>query len=1622
MIKKINPTYKDNTKIFDKWEPVVPIDTTEVGKGNGAEDTDLTHDTFTATYIAVDKIIDVTDPDTNPVKDGYIRFIFEANTKDNLTTGKIGKNQEFIFDVLKGTRFSDSDLQKKISGIKPIADDIKLKFDGWNPTVLIDNTLVEAGLEDDVKTRIYNATYTAKDKFIDVTDPGSEVPDGYVRFIFNGSGKDTENNTITGKAKSLEEYAFDVVKGTAFNDKDLQGKIDAITAKADDLTYKFKAWDPEVKNDETLVDADDVTQNEYFASYEKKDKIVDITDPNTEIPEGYQRLTFDAQAGKISGKEKVVIDVLNGTEYTDSDLVTKLESIKENGATPNDNTQKFSHWTPAIPENGTVETRTFYAIYMDKDKIVDVDPTNPGDLKEGYIRFIFDANTKDNSTTGKIEDKQKVIFDVLKTTKFNDEAIQAKIDKITAVPNDKTKAFDKWDPEVPNNDDLVENGATNDAHTYNATYKNKDKIVDVPTDKIEDKTPEGYVRLIFDAKEGKIREVQKVAFDVLEGTKYSDNDLQGKISELKPTTNDLAKKFNGWDTPVPKDETPVVSKTYNATYTGKDKIVDVTDPNVDPKPDYVRLTFNAAEGTIAGKDTKVIDVLRGTNYYDKELQAKIKGIVAVPTDSNKKFNAWDPAVPVEDKAVETATYTAIYVDRDKIIDVTNPKVDPEESYVRLTFDAKAGTIDGKATKAIDVLAGTKYSDNDLKTKIASITAVPNDNTMKFKAWEPIVPTDETLVGQGQGTDNTEDTFTASYEKKDLIKDVIDPTVDPEEGYVRITLDPTSDGRIGNKEAGEKVAIDVLRGTDYSNETLKNKINGIEVKPNDTTKEFNKWIGDIPTSGPVTTTTYYASYKVIPVEMGKVKIVYVDEDNKELAEDLRLEATEKYPAEKQGVLGADIPTEEYAKSSAPKFLGYEIDTATIEPQTDAKYSKDTDAPTITFKYKKLEDVITKGDKPEGYVTVEFLPGANGTITGTTKFFVNPKAGIKNSGLEPMPSVKAKDGFELADPLWSPDFLADAEITKDAIYTAQYVKVTEKTPDIVPGTEEKPDGYVTVTFDLDGKGTTIDSTSFHVNPNKEVSLTAPKVTANTGYKFTGWDKGLKGTFKKDTKITATYKALDNIVPGKDEKGNVNTKPDGYVTISFVAGSHASLEGTTIYYVNPKANVKNSQLKEPTIKPENGYKVDTPKWIPEFNTETVIIKDATYVVNVLKEGVNPSPTSFEITYISGNPLGGRVSPKSETVDIDGRIEGSTATAYDGYKFVKWIDSSGNTVSTSEKFVPTDRIDASYIAVFKEINTPTPNPDMFKINYISGNPLGGRVSPKSETVNIDSRIEGSTATAYDGYRFVKWTDWDGNTVSRREYFRPSERADATYIAVFERIDTPVEPKPENPSIIYATKTEEVIKEVPVFYDIHDSYIAGYPDGTVRPDGNITRAEVATIFARLTQRQNLAQFTDKFSDVKATDWFMTSVMKLSSKDIINGYPDKTFKPNRNISRAEFAAIASKFIERPTASSETFIDVPTNHWAHDKIAMVKAEGWITGYTDGTFKPDAPITRAEAVTIVNRMFDRAADRQFVKNNGYEITLFKDLSTNHWAYYDIIESTNGHYYKRANGMEDWGKIIK
>lgn len=197
-----------------------------------------------------------------------------------------------------------------------------------------------------------------------------------------------------------------------------------------------------------------------------------------------------------------------------------------------------------------------------------------------------------------------------------------------------------------------------------------------------------------------------------------------------------------------------------------------------------------------------------------------------------------------------------------------------------------------------------------------------------------------------------------------------------------------------------------------------------------------------------------------------------------------------------------------------------------------------------------------------------------------------------------------------------------------------------------------------------------------------------------------------------------------------------------------------------------------------------------------------------------------------------------------------------------------------------------------------------------------------------------------------------------------------------------------------------------------HKQYMYGYPDWTFVPAANITRGEAAAMFARLFKEYPGLDYNYKkyYTDVDESYWGFKEVAYLSEFGILSGYSDGTFRPNNKITRAEFVKIAESF-EALTWGLSPYNDVDGGHWAFRYIVSSAAKGWISGYPDGTFRPNSFISRAEAVTIVNRLLERRPDKDYIDTHKPELKPFTDLKPSYWAYYEIYEAVDGHDYNRS-----------
>lgn len=259
-------------------------------------------------------------------------------------------------------------------------------------------------------------------------------------------------------------------------------------------------------------------------------------------------------------------------------------------------------------------------------------------------------------------------------------------------------------------------------------------------------------------------------------------------------------------------------------------------------------------------------------------------------------------------------------------------------------------------------------------------------------------------------------------------------------------------------------------------------------------------------------------------------------------------------------------------------------------------------------------------------------------------------------------------------------------------------------------------------------------------------------------------------------------------------------------------------------------------------------------------------------------------------------------------------------------------------------------------------------------------------------------------GYKFIEWNtmpDGSGMTFTGDTVVYE----DMTVYAIYKKDRR------------YDDERETADEEPMLNINDHYQYMVGYKDATFRPNNNMTREEAAVMFSRLMVRRPIKGhiYNHNFKDIANTRWSATAISYMNELGFIKGYPDGTFKPEKSITRAEFAAMATRFANLFGGGLQGFVDVPYTHWANDVIAKAASAGWVSGYPDGTFKPENKITRAEVVSITNRMLTRRADKDFITKHRSAILWFTDTPT-HWAFYDIAEACNGHDYTRQGTIEE------
>ena len=493
--------------------------------------------------------------------------------------------------------------------------------------------------------------------------------------------------------------------------------------------------------------------------------------------------------------------------------------------------------------------------------------------------------------------------------------------------------------------------------------------------------------------------------------------------------------------------------------------------------------------------------------------------------------------------------------------------------------------------------------------------------------------------------------------------------------------------------------------------------------------------------------------------------------------------------------------------------------------------------------------------------------------------------------------------------------------------------------------------------------------------------------------------------NNKVTLTYtvKLTDATVEAAKENGldvplNKNATlnfdgADGAIQVPFpvpVAHVDRELKNFTLTYVSnggtevdPETYKEGTEVAIDKAPTREGY-IFKGWYADEALTQAVskvtMDSDKTVYAKWEKEIKN-----FTLTYVSN----GGTKYAAETYKEGTEVAIDKAPTREGYIFKGWYADEALTQAVSKVTMDSDK--TVYAKWEKEIKN-------FTLTYVSNG--GTEFDP--ETYKEGTEVPLSKIPTREGFSFLGWY------------------ADAALTQLVTKVTM------DSDKTVYASWKED---ETPVLEKgDHFAYIIGYKDGYVRPNRNISRAEVATIFFRLLTddaREKYWSSTNNYSDVKDTDWCNNAISTLSNMGILKGYEDGTFHPNAPVTRAEFAAIAARFSDGAADDYATFSDVPNDYWASKEIAKAAKLGWIKGYTDGTFRPTNNITRAEVMTLVNRVLERGVDEEGLMEDAIQ---WADNKPDDWYYYDVQEATNSHEYARTDKpidgqdfcYEEWIKL--
>ena len=551
--------------------------------------------------------------------------------------------------------------------------------------------------------------------------------------------------------------------------------------------------------------------------------------------------------------------------------------------------------------------------------------------------------------------------------------------------------------------------------------------------------------------------------------------------------------------------------------------------------------------------------------------------------------------------------------------------------------------------------------------------------------------------------------------------------------------------------------------------------------------------------------------------------------------------------------------------------------------------------------------------------------------------------------------------------------------------------------------------TVTFNLnsgnvDGNEADIVFTMPVGEPIGESNVPVP---VRVYYTFEGWKYvGQTGPYNLSNEFVAEFDVFGSIT-------FIAQWARVVYTVTFEPGAHGNLEGGTpnvTIQVPHGSNILAAQI--PVVNADDGWVHDG--WAYANPEGFTVTGSVTFTATYTKDLHNL------IFDLNGGNVGGN------TANIEYTLQQGTAVGADNvpapirehYKFDGWryIGQEVGTPNLTSTDVANHIIDGTIIFIAQW--TRIEHTVTFNLN--SGNVNGSVVNVVYSVYEGDMiGIDRVPLPVRDGFSFAGWklygTGYIFSTIQVSEIVVYENMA---FIAQWVRQGGGSGGQGRPPS-----GGDNGTPLPPSFTEEHIAYIAGYPDGTFRPAQSITRAEISMILFRLIDdAAKHSPQRNHFSDVNSGAWYAQAVNYLASYNILEGYHDGTFRPNAHITRAELAAVMSRFFEMDNSVVGGFSDVTNSHWAFLYINNAYNKGWIIGYADGTFRPNNAITRAETVTLINRVLNRVPNPATIEYHLAGIRIFTDITPAHWAFYEVMEASVLHEFEiDDNGLEIWTEVL-